>query len=591
MKPLKKRITAIGCVLVLTAAWLYGCAKPAASPAAPSPFQQLTDELFKETFSSDALSTHFYLKNPENYGITLDEYTFGRFSVDELSDSVSENKAYIKKLEAIDDNTLSEDEKLTKEILIDSLQAAADLNQYPLLHEPVNPLTGQQAMLPILANEYTFYTQEDVEHYLTLLEDTKPFFESILEFEQTKAKNGTFMTEAVLDDVLAQCKSFAGKPEDNLMVTTFANKLDTELPDLDEKTKTDYIDRNKAAVAKYVIPAYETLHDGLAGLRDQCSTKGPLCSYKDGSDYYEALIQANTGTTMTSGEMASLLEEKMQEAILQLSLVASTDSSFIAAFSNGEVNELKDTPEAILQNLCQLIKDDFPEAAEVSYTVKYVDEALREYLSPAFYINPPIDDFKTNKIYINAAPSETEDIVNLFTTLAHEGYPGHLYQSTYYRNTNPDKIRFALDYPGYSEGWATYVEMLSYDWAYEASGSNAAAFMRANQQLSLYLSARVDIGIHGEGWTRADLKQYLGDNGFINEDEYVDFLYNIVLQSPANYQSYAVGSIMFETLREKAEDALDDKFDAKEFHKFILEIGPAPFDTIENYMQRWIEAQ
>ena len=237
MKPLKKRITAIGCVLVLTAAWLYGCAKPAASPAAPSPFQQLTDELFKETFSSDALSTHFYLKNPENYGITLDEYTFGRFSVDELSDSVSENKAYIKKLEAIDDNTLSEDEKLTKEILIDSLQAAANLNQYPLLHEPVNPLTGQQAMLPILANEYTFYTQEDVEHYLTLLEDTKPFFESILEFEQAKAKNGTFMTEAVLDDVLAQCKSFAGKPEDNLMVTTFANKLDTELPDLDEKTK------------------------------------------------------------------------------------------------------------------------------------------------------------------------------------------------------------------------------------------------------------------------------------------------------------------------------------------------------------------
>lgn len=591
MKPVTKRITALGCAFISAAALCFGCARPAAAPSVPSEFQQLSDELLKESLTSDALSTHFYLKNPETFGITLDEYTFGRINSEEISQSVDDSLEYIKKLEAIDEATLSEEEKLTKEILIDSLQLSTKLNQYPLLQEPVNPLNGQQAMLPILMNEYTFYTPEDVEHYLTLLEDTEPFFESILEFEQAKAKNGTFMVESVLDQVLDQCENFAGEPEDNLMVTTFESKLEQELPDLDEKTKKDYIDRNKTAVTNHVIPAYEALYDGLSKLRSECSTSGPLCSYEGGSDYYEALVQANTGTEMSAKEIAALLEEKMQEELMQLSLVASLDSNFINAYLNGEIIEPKDTPEAMLKNLEQRIHDEFPEAADVSYTVKYVDEALRAYLSPAFYITPPIDDFKNNKIYINSDASKTDDIVNLFTTLAHEGYPGHLYQVTYYRNTNPDDVRFVTDYSGYTEGWATYVEMLSYEWAYEKWGSNAIDFMRANQLLSLYLSGRVDIGIHSEGWTKADLKQYLGDNGFINDDEYVDFLYNIILQSPANYLSYAVGNIMFETLREKAEDALDDKFDAQKFHQFILDIGPAPFDTIEKYMELWIEAQ
>lgn len=583
----RRRAAAAGCIFLTVFTMLSGCARPADTEANASPLTPVTDKIFKDAVTADALSAHFLLKNPADYGITDIEPTFGRISLEDMKTSVTEAQDILKTLEAIDDSTLSEDEQLTKEILIDSFEDSVILNQYPLLQEPVNPLSGQQAMLPILTNEYTFYTEADVDTYLKLLEDTKPFFESILDFEKAKADAGTFMTEEILDTVLDQCKSFSGNVDENLMVTTFPDKLDAELPDLDEKTRSDYIQKNKTAVEKYVITAYDYLYDGLEALRGKCSKGGALADYKNGKEYYAALIKAQTGTNMTPEAMASLLEEKMQEAITQFSFSAMADPRVMEAYQNNDLKGKTDEPKPLLDELSSLITEDFPEAADVSFEVKYVDEALRDYLSPAFYLIPPLDAYTDNTIYINSAPENAKDIDNIFTTLAHEGYPGHLYQQTYFLNTKPDKVRTVLNYDGYTEGWATYVEMLSYDWAYE--NQNMADFMRANQQLSLYLSARADIGIHGEGWSRNDFQAYLKNNGFNDSSELVDTLYDIILQSPGNYLSYAVGGIMFDELRMKAEDTLDDKFDLKEFHKFILDIGPAPFDIIEERMDIWME--
>lgn len=589
MDRMKKRFAALCCTLLVITAVLSGCSVPVNNSAPnPSPFEALTNEVFEDAVTSDALSFHFMLKNPEDYNISLDEYTLGRISLDDAADSIEDNKDLLKRLEAIDDATLSEDEKLTKEILIDTLETENALNKYPLLQEPVNPLSGQQAMLPILFNEYTFYTETDVKNYLKLLEDVGPFFESILDFEKEKAAAGTFMTEDVLDDVIDQCRTFSSDVDNNLMIVTFPDKLADELPDLNKQTRDKYIAENKAAVENHVIPAYNELTLGLESLRSKCSKNGSLSDYENGREYYAALCRDYTGTDMTPEELAALLEKKMQEAITQLSFSLAIDQRVADAYLNGTPPVKSGEPSALLKELSSLVTEDFPKAADISYEVKYVDEALRDYLSPAFYINTPIDAYKDNTIYINSAPEDAENIDNIFTTLAHEGYPGHMYQQTYFNNTNPDKMRLLLDYSGYIEGWATYVEMLAYDWAYE--NPNMADCMRANQQLGLYLSARSDIGIHYEGWTRADFKQYLGDSGFNNDDETVDLMYNIILQSPANYLSYAIGDIMFDELREKAADQLDDKFDETEFHKFILETGPAPFDLIESRMDTWIES-
>ena len=442
-------------------------------------------------------------------------------------------------------------------------------------------------MLPVLLNEYTFYDEEDVSHYMELLKDTPDYFDHLLGFEQEKAQAGTFMTENILNNVIDQCQSFIDNPENNLLVTTFSGKLDDELPGLDAQTKADFMQQNEDAVMTYVIPAYESLIDGLEELRPYCSSNGCLGAFDEGKDYYTALIRSVTGTQMSPEEMIDYIDECLDEQITTMAVIAMSNPQIIQDFESAA--PVSGSPEDILSQLQSNIQEDFPEAADVTYTVKYVDEALREYLSPAFYLTPPIDGYKENTIYINSEKGEdVKNIDNLFTTLAHEGFPGHLYQQTYFLDTHPDKIRAVLSYSGYSEGWATYIEMLAYDWAYD--DDSIAAFMAANQKYSLLLSARLDLAIHYQQWTAEEVGQYLTDRGASSDPELIQSLYDIILQAPANYLSYAVGGAEFERLRQKAEDALDERFNAKEFHRFILELGPAPFYIIESHLDEWINS-
>ena len=565
-----------------------GCSAPVSGHSTGSDtLSQITDTLFKETVTSDAITTNYLIKNPEDYGIEMDTYTFGRPYETDSEDVQSEYESLLQTLEAIEPSSLSSDEQLIREILIDTLKTNETLSQYTLLSESINPLNGDQAMLPVLLNEYTFYDEEDVSHYMELLKDTPDYFDHLLGFEQEKAQAGTFMTENILNNVIDQCQSFIDNPENNLLVTTFSGKLDDELPGLDAQTKADFMQQNEDAVMTYVIPAYESLIDGLEELRPYCSSNGCLGAFEEGKDYYTALIRSVTGTQMSPEEMIDYIDERLDEQITTMAVIAMSNPQIIQDFESAA--PVSGSPEDILSQLQSNIQEDFPEAADVTYTVKYVDEALREYLSPAFYLTPPIDGYKENMIYINSEKGEdVKNIDNLFTTLAHEGFPGHLYQQTYFLDTHPDKIRAVLSYSGYSEGWATYIEMLAYDWAYD--DDSIAAFMAANQKYSLLLSARLDLAIHYQQWTAEEVGQYLTDRGASSDPELIQSLYDIILQAPANYLSYAVGGAEFERLRQKAEDGLDERFNAKEFHRFILELGPAPFYIIESHLDEWINS-
>ena len=110
------------------------------------------------------------------------------------------------------------------------------------------------------------------------------------------------------------------------------------------------------------------------------------------------------------------------------------------------------------------------------------------------------------------------------------------------------------------------------------------------RNIRLLLSARLDLAIHYQQWTAEEVGQYLTDRGASSDPELIQSLYDIILQAPANYLSYAVGGAEFERLRQKAEDGLDERFNAKEFHRFILELGPAPFYIIESHLDEWINS-
>jgi uncharacterized protein (DUF885 family) len=173
----------------------------------------------------------------------------------------------------------------------------------------------------------------------------------------------------------------------------------------------------------------------------------------------------------------------------------------------------------------------------------------------------------------------------IYTTVAHEGYPGHLYQCVYFRNQDPAPIRNLMNFTGYDEGWATYVEMYSY----HISGidERLADFLEVYTVVILCMYARADIGIQYEGWNRDKVIDYV--TGFIGDKKIAGAIYETLLEEPAIYLPYAVGYLEIMELRDKAELALGDQFVPKKFHQFLLEIGPAQFSIINDHLDQWIK--
>ena len=274
----------------------------------------------------------------------------------------------------------------------------------------------------------------------------------------------------------------------------------------------------------------------------------------------------------------------MNKNIASMQVLLAKDTSLLDQASNPSY-PMTD-PEEILTYLQDAIKDRFPDMDEVNYTVKYVHKSLEDFISPAFYLTPAIDNYSENSIYING--SDKFDLSQIFTTLAHEGYPGHLFQNVYYAQQNPDPVRSTMNFGGYSEGWATYVEMISYHMA--GIDDNLASLLEQNNAVILMMYARADIGINYEGWTRKDSDNYLKSMLGITDEDTLDQFYIAMVEEPANYLQYTIGYIEMMELRNKAEKALGDKFSEKEYHDFILKTGPSQFYVIDKYLDKWIDS-
>lgn len=210
---------------------------------------------------------------------------------------------------------------------------------------------------------------------------------------------------------------------------------------------------------------------------------------------------------------------------------------------------------------------------------------MQEHLSPAFFLTPALDDWDNLSIYINES-EKNGAMDNLFTTLAHEGFPGHLYESVRFNETEPAAIRQLLSFGGYSEGWATYAE---YD-AYRLAGlsKELSDMLLYNQLAMLALCGRVDIGVNYDGWDRTAVYQYLQQYGLVQKEEDVDDLYWSCVEEPANSLDYVIGYLEFRGLRLKAEKKLGEEFQASEYHRALLDVGPAPFPVLSEKMEEWL---
>ena len=565
------------CLLVILISFLSGNAFWSSLHAESSDrqFRTFTRSLFQTEVSANTISLHYTLRSPSDYGIADIPATYGSLSSDSVAAKASVRNVLSSLLE-FDPDTLSSENALTFKILDTYLKNASTGTDYLLYQEPLGPVSGIHTQLPVLLSEYSFYDTQDVETYLALLKETPSYFNSVIRFEQKKAASGLFMPDYQADSVLDTCQSFIDMGKENYLVSTFNERI-ASLDLLPENKKDSFQKENMKLVIEEIYPSYQNLITAIKSLKGKGMNEQGLSHFPYGKKYYEYLVRQTTGCNESISRLRLMTRAQILEDLSAMQKVLFPAD---AALTQASVLE-QTSPDSMLDDLRSKITDTFPEIPDVDFQVKYVPESMQDYLSPAFYMIPAIDNLTENVIYINNG--QTASGLNLYTTLAHEGYPGHLYQTVYFSASEPDPIRSILDFGGYVEGWATYAEMMSYYLA--PLPKTEASLLQKNSSVILGLYALADMGIHYDGWSVTDTVRFFSDYG-INDPNAVQSVYKLIIGSPANYLKYYIGYLKFYELKKEMADAMGNQFSQKEFHRAVLDVGPAPFEIVYDEVEK-----
>ena len=569
MKSIRKPILSLLFVILLSLTLLWGCGTPTVS------FQDYMDDFFVQQVSGNTIDLNFFLEDPKAYGIENHIVSLGDYSKEARRNTGKSLRMLMIDISRYEDTPLTTSEQLTYDVLMDYLQLAWELSEYDLYDEVLTPHNGIHTQLPILLSEFDFDSEQDIRDYLQLLSITHDYYKQLIAFEKEKAKKGLFMSDTSCLAFIESCEDFLDTKENGFLSTTFVSRIE-ETDFLTEEQKDSYIQRNEKNLKEEFYPAYEYLMEEMSDLMGSGTNDWGLCYFPEGKEYYELLVQLKTGSRDSIETIYEKIESRRQEALTNCALVMQQDAEVLNKAYTMEWT-LND-PSEILEHLKTAMRSDFPEGPDTTYTISYVDKALEDVLSPAFYITAPIDNYYENDIYINNGSIQQD--IYYFTTLAHEGYPGHLYQTTYSYDAGLHPVRSLFSCTGYVEGWATYVEYLSF--SYTNIDENVATFLSNNDAATLSLYATTDIGIHHYGWTQEDVLHFWNSYGIDNEDAILEIT-DYIITEPGTYLQYYVGYIQFLDLLDYAQELEGETFSLIEFHRTLLEIGPAPFYIVQEY--------
>lgn len=397
-----------------------------------------------------------------------------------------------------------------------------------------------------------------------------------------------FMSLTSANEVIRQCKEFIAKPDENLLIATFDSRVE-EFEGLTPEEVDAYKKANKEAVLNNLIPAYNKIISTFELLKTTGKNDGGLSNLENGKEYYTYMLKYKTGSDKTPEELIDLLDSKTKELINEVSSIYLSNMDDMTAYyeaaeSEEGIYEKFTDYKATINRIHDKFKDRFPEMPTIDFKTQAVHKSLEKITSPAFYMTPALDNYTSNSIYVNESSVDNN---GLWSTLSHEGVPGHMYQFTYYLSTNPSPLRTLLSFTGYQEGWATYAENMSFDMYDKFKAPCYADMERINNELNLIVSARAEIGVNYQGWSEDDLRDYLTKTGL--NPEATKNLFDYVVKEPINYQMYVLGFLEIKGLREYAEEELEDDFNEVLFHKVILDAGPSQFYYLRELVDQYID--
>lgn len=579
------------CFILLSGTILFGCGQPSTQTSLKQKkFDRFLNSCFREYAAENTVTLHFKLSNPSAYGIkTPVSPTYGDFSSDTLKKNCSRSKELLQKLYTFPTSSLTKKQKLTWQIFQDYLNESIMNEKYILYSSPLGT-NGLQSEIPVTLSEYRLDNEKDIKDYLSLVNQVPELFTQILDFEQERRNAGLISPSFVISDTIDQIDQFLNASEENNpLIQSFEDRL-TEVESLSKDQKASYIANNRLLVTDKVLPAYKSLKTSLQAYTNDSkntSSKERLCEYKNGQDYYKFLLMSNVGTDFSPEDCITILESQLKNTVKDISSLTTKNKDLYTEYLSA--TPALSAPKEIMNTLKNDSLIDFPEIKNISCQLKNVPDALSGTSACAFYLVPPIDSTKDNIIYINKSRVDSNE---LFSTLAHEGYPGHLYQTNYFLTTNPSPLRTFLHCAGYDEGWGTYAQLYSYNFIEfknvdEQTTKQLRQLYRDNDLLSLSLSSLCDLYVNYKNYDENALANYLQTYG-IDKDS-AQNLYRYVIENPTTYLSYSIGYYELDQLKQTMSDSLGKAFKISDFHEAVLNVGSCNFSILRQEIEKETE--
>jgi uncharacterized protein (DUF885 family) len=563
---------------------------------------------YARVFGEFALQSPELLSNMRILPRWLDFYS------DDLDDASPEHEADIAAmvkrdvdtLHRYDRGALDPDGRLSYDVLDYFLSIQVEGDKYRDHDFPVNQLFGIQSSLPnFMAQTHQVNDRHDADTYIDRLDKFPRKFEQVIAGLKLREAKGVIPPQFTVEEVITQMESFIGVPaQQNMLYTSFKEKLDRIPADrLDESARGELLAGVERSIDGSVYPAYRELIAYFKALQPKAEGNYGAWHLPDGDAYYAWCVRMHTTTDMTPEEVHTLglaevarISAEMDAILKDKGLADGTIGARVQQLAHEPDATFPDTPEgkqamlaqyqAILDEVNQGLDGAFDVRPKLGVEVKAVPE-FAEKTAPGAYYEPGSFDGTRPGVFFANMRDTTETPKFAMRTLAyHEGIPGHHFQISIAQELKGVPFfRRVLPFTAYAEGWALYAERLAYELGFETDPLDNLGRLRDEMMRAVRLV--VDSGIHYKHWTREQAIQYMMDNTGMAESDVTAEIERYFVD-PGQALAYKAGMLKILALREKARQALGDRFTLAEFHDQVLTHGALPLALLERVIDDWI---
>lgn len=571
-------------------------------------FDVYLDEFFVEYLSGDQLTINIFCENPANFGFEhydANWYTFAAYSDEGIESDLEYYEEALAELQAFKDAPLNDLQAAAYKTIEDQLEyylnyyAIEDVFFKQTLY--IDQFGGYIAEFGTYMESYSLRTEQEVKDVIDYINSTKDAFSSYVDFANEKTERGYGYSNFTLREMIKYLEDLLEQGDDYYLKDILNAKIDA-CDFLTDEQKADYKAQVQKAISESFIVGVQTLKDGLEPLIGTLSPdeEGYLTKYEGGKEIYLLKLEDLFG--IDDFNIDTYISEIDKAVNSTVSKLVSSQNAIINYYNVTSwpqfENILKNnniysgTPEEMLVYLKEFAKTIVPELkTNPDIVVKEMDEASAKVSNAvAYYMKSALDNTGNEYITLNPEKLGTSTQNDLLSTLAHEGYPGHLYAYVFSKEAGLSNIATIMTSTAHGEGWATYVETQLYEYAKSQSTDNKfnaiMDYYIANSLSSFLLETRLDVGIHYEGWTVQQIADYmdgLGYNGGAAQE-----IYDLLIELPANYPAYGYGKLTFVNLHNEAKKILGAFYDEVEFNTMILSKGWTSLgilqETYEEYM-------